>query len=281
MAKVLGRSDDAETYEKLFHRIRAAFNQEYVAADGRIRGDTQGGYALALHFNLLDAVQRPRATAHLLEALGKYKGHVSTGMQTTHRLMLELSRNGRHDEAWRLINLRTVPSWGYMVDQGATTIWERWDAYVKDRRDTWGEFQHPDMNSFNHWALGSVGEWVWRELAGIDVDEDQPGYKHIVLRPRPCGGLTWVKASYDSIRGPIHCAWKIDNGRFELEVEVPANTTATVYVRAESPEAVTEGGRPTAMAEGVEFVRMEEGMAVYDVGAGRYRFQAKSTGDAA
>ena len=96
-------------------------------------------------------------------------------------MMLELSRNGRHDEAWRLINLRTVPSWGYMVDMGATTIWERWDGYVKGRG-----FQDPGMNSFNHWAFGSVGEWVWRELAGINPDDEQPGYKHFVIRPRPC-----------------------------------------------------------------------------------------------
>ena len=113
------------------------------------------------------------------------------------------------------------------------------------------------MNSFNHWALGSVGEWVWRELAGINPDEDQPGYKHFFIRPRPCGDLTWVKARYDSIRGPIASEWKIDHGRFQLHVEIPANTTATVYVPAKSAEAVSEGGRPAARAEGVKLLRME------------------------
>ena len=147
--------------------------------------------------------------------------------RSTHRMMLELSRNGQHDEAWRLMNLRTVPSWGYMVEMGATTIWERWDGYVKGRG-----FQDPGMNSFNHWAFGSVGEWVWRELAGINPDDEQPGYKHFFIRPRPCGDLTWVKARYDSIRGPIVSDWKIADGRFQLHVEIPANTTATVYVPA-------------------------------------------------
>ena len=133
MAKVLGRSDDAAKYSKLFQDIKAAFNKAYVSPDGRIQGDTQAGYALALHFNLLEEAMRPKAMEHLLEGIRKFKDHPSTGIQSTHRMMLELTRNGRHDEAWRLINLRTVPSWGYMVEMGATTIWERWDAVVKGR----------------------------------------------------------------------------------------------------------------------------------------------------
>ena len=131
MARVLGRKDDADKYAKLAEGIKAAFNREYVAADGRIKGDTQAGYALALHFNLLDESLRPKATDHLLEAIKKYKDHPSTGIQTTHRMMLELSRNGHHDEASRIVNLHTVPSWGYAIDKGATTIWERWDGYVE------------------------------------------------------------------------------------------------------------------------------------------------------
>ena len=122
----------------------------------------------------------PRPPTTFWKPSSEYKGHPSTGIQTTHRMMLELSRSGHHDEAWRLINLRTVPSWGYMVDMGATTIWEHWDSYVKGRG-----FQDPNMNSFNHPAFGAVGEWVWRELAGINPDEEQPGYKHFFIRPRP------------------------------------------------------------------------------------------------
>ena len=163
-----------------------------------------------------------------------------------------------------------MPSWGYMVDMGATTIWERWDGYVKGRG-----FQDPGMNSFNHWAFGAVGEWVWRELAGINPDEDQPGYKHFVIRPRPCGGLTWVKARYDSIRGPIVSEWKIADGRFQLHVEIPANTTATVFVPAKDAAAVTESGKPAAEAAGVKLLRTEAGTAVFAVESGRYRFEAR------
>lgn len=270
MANALGRPDDADKYAKLFNDIKAAFNKAYVAADGRIQGDTQAAYTLALHFNLLDLPSHPKVTEHLLEAIRKYNDHPSTGIHTTHRMMLALSENGRHDEAYRLIGLRTVPSWGYMVEMGATTIWERWDCRVKGRG-----FQDPSMNSCNHWGFGSVGEWVWRELAGINPDEDQPGYKHFIIRPRPCGDLAWVKARYNSIRGPIASEWKISGRRFHLHVEIPANTTATVYVPAKHAEFVSESGGPAASAAGVKFLRMEGNMAVFDVESGKYDFQSR------
>jgi alpha-L-rhamnosidase len=275
MASVLGQKDDAKKYGQLLDRIKVAFNKEYVTADGRIKGDSQGGYALALQFNLLDVSLRSKATEHLLAAIKRYKGHSSTGIQTTHHMMLALSENGYNDEAWRLINLRTPPSWGYMIDQGATTIWERWDGIIKGRNGQWGEFQHPDMNSFNHWAFGSVGEWVWRELVGIHCDEDQPGYKHFVLHPRPCTGLAWAKARYDSIRGPIVSEWKMTDGQFQFTIEVPANTTATVYIPAVNADAVTESDKLAAKADGVAFVGMNDGDAVFSVESGRYNFQAK------
>ncbi len=289
MAEVLGREDEAKTYRELFEGIKAEFNKEFVAADGTLTGDTQAGYAIALNFNLLNETMRPQVVKHLLRAIEEYKGHPSTGLQLTHRMMLELSQSGHHNEAYRLINLRMPPSWGYMIDHGATTIWERWDGYLEgeatapakvkllkpwydggdgsfDGAGPWGGFQHPDMNSFNHVSFGSVSEWIWRELAGIYVDEDQPGYKHFFIRPGPCGDLAWVKATYDSIRGPISVEWKIIDGRFSLDVEVPANTTATVFV----PD-----GNNKVMAEGAEFVRMEDGMAVFEIGSGRYHFQVE------
>ena len=224
---------------------------------------------LALSFNLLDEPLRAKAVEHLLSGIQRYKGHLSTGMQATHRVMLELSRNGRHDEACRLIRLRNVPSWGYMIDQGATTIWERWDGYVRGRG-----FQDPGMNSFNHWAFGAVGEWVWRELAGINPDEQNPGYKHFVLRPRPGAGVTWLNSRYESIRGAISCRWKLEGDRLTLDVAAPVGTTATIYVPAKSPDTVTEGGRPVGEADGVKLLGMEDGAAVVEIVSGRYAFQS-------
>jgi alpha-L-rhamnosidase len=268
MAKVLGRADAAK-YAKLHQEIRAAFNRAYVASDGKIKGDTQAGYALALAFDLLDEPLRPRTVEHLLAAIARYKGHLSTGIQSTHHAMLELSRNGRHDEACRLLCLDSVPSWGYMVNQGATTIWERWDGYVRGRG-----FQDPGMNSFNHWAFGSVGQWVWQDLAGIQPDDESPGYKHFTIRPRPGAGVTWLGSRYDSIRGPIESRWKLEGDRFALDATVPANTTATIYVPAGSADAVTEGGVPLARVRGVKLLRVQDGAAVLEVESGRYAFRS-------
>ena len=267
MASVLGRTDDAATYGALFASIKAAFNQAYVSADGTISGGTQAGYALALNFNLIDESLRPKATALLMDAIARYNAHPSTGIHATHRMMIELSKNGQHSEACRLINLRTVPSWGYMVDMGGTTIWERWDGYVKGRG-----FQDPGMNSFNHWAFGSVGEWAWRELAGLNPDDAQPGFKRVVIRPRTGGGFTWIKSRYQSIRGPFVSEWAQNGNTFSLHVAVPPNATATVYVPAKDATTVTEGSTLASKAEGVSFLRTEDSCAVYAIESGDYTF---------
>ncbi len=270
MADVIGRKSEAQKYGQMFEEIKAAFNKKYVTPDGRIEGDTQAGYALALRFNLLPDTLRPLAAKHMVEGFARYGGHMSTGIQTTHRLMLELTRNGYNDEAYRLLNLRSFPSWGFMVEQGATTIWERWDGYVKGRG-----FQNPGMNSFNHWALGSVGEWMWRNIIGINPDEAYPAFKRFVIHPRPGGGLEWAKGTYMSIRGLIAGDWKIADGKFRLNVEIPANTSATVYVPTTNPESVTESGKPAGQARGVRFLRAEDGNAVFAVESGHYVFASE------
>jgi alpha-L-rhamnosidase len=267
MAGVLGRRGEAERYATLFEQIKAAFNRRFVQPDGRIEGDTQGGGALALHFNLLPGDRRARAAPRLVENIRRYQDHLSTGIQTTHRAMLELSREGWHDLAWQLLTNRTFPSWLYMIDNGATTIWERWDGYVKGRG-----FQDAGMNSFNHWALGAVGEWMWRHIAGLHPDEAQPAWKHFRLAPRPGGGVTWAKAEYDSIRGRIATDWKLANGVFRLAVTIPANTTATVSLPTMTAEAVQECGRPLAQAEGVKVLRVEGNQLLLAVSSGTYEF---------
>ncbi|MHB8520586.1 MAG: glycoside hydrolase family 78 protein [Limisphaerales bacterium] len=269
MADVLGRNEEARRYGELFSRIKAAFNQAFVKPDGRIEGDTQGGYALALNFHLLPDELRPKAAQLLVENIHRYHNHLSTGIQTTPRAMLELAHAGYPDVAWQLLTNRTFPSWLYMIDNGATTIWERWDGYVKGRG-----FQDPGMNSFNHWALGAVGEWVWRNVAGINPDAAHPGYQHFVIRPQPGGGVTWAKAHYDSIRGRIRSDWKIAGGSITLKFAVPANTTATAYVPTQDAAAVKESGLSASQADGVTYVRSEAGAAVYELGSGDYVFTA-------
>ena len=269
MADVLGRKDDAQRYGALFNQIKAVFNQRFVNPDGHIEGDTQGGYALALSFNLLPEELRPLAAGLLVGNIRRYQNHLSTGIQTTHRAMLELARHGYSDVGWQLITNRTFPSWLYMIDNGATTIWERWDGYVKGRG-----FQDPGMNSFNHWALGAVGEWMWRNIAGLNPDDAQPGWKHFVVSPKPGGAVTWAKAEYQSIRGRIASDWKIEGGKFSLWVTVPPNTTATIFVPTSRADAVTEAGLAAEKTPGVKFLRAEKDAAVYEVGSGTYSFEA-------
>ena len=270
MARAIGRDTEAQTYEQLFTDIRAAFNREFVSADGKIKGDTQTAYVLALRFNLLPENLRPIVANRLVGHIQERGNHLATGFVGVGYLTPTLTDTGHLDTAYTLLNNDTYPSWGYSIRQGATTIWERWDGYT----DTKG-FQDPGMNSFNHYSLGSVGEWLYADVAGIGLDPTAPGYKHIVLRPRPGGGLTFARSAYDSMHGRIESAWKIDKGGFAYEVLVPANTNATVYVPAANVDAVREGNRPAAQSEGVRFLRMENGSAVYEVGSGRYHFTAR------
>lgn len=269
MAKVLGKDDEAMKHRQLFEDIKAAFNKAYVSEDGRIQGDTQAGYALALHFDLLPEKTRPLAVKHMLEGIDRYKGHMSTGFHSTYRMMLELTASGHNDVAYKLINNNTFPSWGYSIENGATTIWERWDGYVKGRG-----FQDKGMNSFNHYAIGAVGEWMYRVILGINNDDAYPAYEHFVIRPHPGGGLKWARGSYESIRGKIESRWSVAGGKLRLDVRIPANTTATVYVPS-NDAGVMEGLKPASAATGVKFLRMEEGAVVFLVQSGSYSFETR------
>ena len=267
-AAALGKDDDAEKYEELFEQIKSAFNNAYVSEDGRIKGETQTCYLLGLYFDLLPEDKREPATQHLIEAIRKKDWHLSTGFVGLSYLVPTLADTGHLDIAYRLLNNDTFPSWGYSIKNGATTIWERWDGWTEEKG-----FQTPGMNSFNHYAFGSIGRWLFGTVAGIDTDG--PGYKRIIIQPRPGGGLDYAKASYNSINGKIVSDWKIKGDTFALNVTIPANTTATVYVPAGDIESVTEGGKPAAKAEAVSLLRVEDDSAVFAVGSGNYRFVSK------
>ncbi len=272
MAAALGKTEDAERYEALFQQIKTAFNGAFVAPDGRITGDTQTCYVLALRFDLLPESLRADAAKRLVtDIIDKRKGHLSTGFLGVGYLNPTLTQAGSLDVAYRLLQNDTYPSWGYSIRQGATTIWERWDGWTKEKG-----FQDPGMNSFNHYSLGSVGEWLYHTVAGIDLDPDHPGYSHILLHPRPGGGLTYAAATYDSLHGKIVSDWKIADGILRWHVVIPANTTATVSVPTADTASVEEGGRSAASAFGVHFLRSEPGFAIYEVGSGDYTFTFKA-----
>ncbi|MGI6128315.1 MAG: family 78 glycoside hydrolase catalytic domain, partial [Planifilum sp.] len=263
MARAIGRTDDAEAFKQLFEDIKAAFNEAFVKEDGQIAGDSQTAYVLALYMDLLPEDKRQKAADHLVERIKERDWHLSTGFLGTRDLLPVLSDTGHLDVAYRLLLNDTFPSWGYQIKNGATTMWERWDSIRPD-----GSFQDAGMNSFNHYAYGAVGDWMYRNIAGIQHDPDRPGYKHVIIHPRPGGDLTHAKGVYESVYGTIVSDWEQRDGDFRLNVTVPVNTTATVYVPADNEWSVTESGQLAHEAEGVTFVKMEEGYAVYEIGSG-------------
>ncbi|MBK1881798.1 family 78 glycoside hydrolase catalytic domain [Luteolibacter pohnpeiensis] len=268
-AAVLGKTDDAATYEALFQSIKSAYIAKYVnTTTGVITSDTQCAYLMALKFDLLptDAL-RELATQHLVDDIAAKGTHLSTGFVGVSYLLPVLTKMGRTDVAYQLLHQDTFPSWMFSIKYGATTIWERWDGWTPENG-----FQTTIMNSFNHYSLGSCGEWLYGTVAGIDMDPEVPGYKKIVIHPQPGGKLTSAKGSLNSIHGLISTSWRTYEGGFTLETEIPANTTATVYVPATGEDDVKESGKAIADAEGVSFVGMEGDFAVFAVESGRYRF---------
>ena len=269
MAVALGKIDDATKYNKQFQDIRAHFQKTFVKPDGKIESELQTAYCMALSFDLLSAAQRKQAEAHLIARIKADNYHLTSGFLGIPILLPTLTDMGRSDIAYRMIQNTTYPSWGYSIEQGATTIWERWNSYSKDKG-----FGDVKMNSFNHYSLGACGEWMFRSMLGIETDG--AGFKKITMKPELGGGITWAKGHYDSIQGRIGSDWKIENKTFHWNITVPANTTATVYVPTKDAAAVTESGKAAAEAEGVKFLRMENDRAVYQVAAGSYGFVSPS-----
>ncbi len=271
--KAIGNEAQAAKYEKLFGEIKAAFIKRYVKPDGRITGNTQCCYAMALKFDLLPEELRPKAAQYLEDDIKAKGWHLSTGFVGVSYLLPVLTQSGKLDTAYKLLMQDTFPSWLFSVKHGATTIWERWDGWTPQRG-----FQDPGMNSFNHYSLGSCGQWLFDSAAGIGLDPQQPGFRQIIIHPRVGGGLKSARASFRSIRGLIVSSWTLKGGQFTLDITIPANTTATVYLPAAAtrstgyPAAVQESGKPVAEAEGVKFLRTEGGEAVFAVQSGVYRF---------
>jgi alpha-L-rhamnosidase len=266
-AELLGKKEDAALYAGLLNNIKAAFQREFVTPDGRLSSNTQTAYSLVLAFELLPESQRKTAAERLAADVRKF-GHLTTGFLGTPLICHVLSDYGYLDEAYMLVNRQQYPSWLYPVTKGATTIWERWDGIKPD--DT---FQDRGMNSFNHYAYGAIGEWLYRVSAGIELDARQPGYKHILIQPHPGGGLTWVKASVQSMYGRVASAWERKEQTMMLRVGVPPNTTATVRLPGARLDQVTESGQPLQSSPDVSDARQVDDDAMVNVGSGVYVFE--------
>ncbi len=268
IASVLGKPEDAQKYQALADSIFVAFNDSLVDDSGRVKGQTQTAYLLALSFDMLPDSRRELAIQHLLDDIEQRGPALTTGIQGIKMLLPVLSEIGRSDLAYQLLMKRDFPSWGYHIDNGATTIWERWDGYSAD-----SGFHEDITNSFNQYAFGAVGEWMFSTIAGIDQAER--GYKSIIIRPQPGGDLSSAEATYNSPRGMISSSWKIDEGQFYLDVVIPPNTDAFVFIPTTDAESITEGGMKLDSVEGIlNAMKVDDGFGIR-IGSGRYRFRAR------
>jgi alpha-L-rhamnosidase len=274
-ATVLGKKEDAAEYAALLPRIKEAFRREFVTASGRVGENTQTAYVLALQFDLLPEELR-REAARRLAAEVRTRGHLTTGFVGTPYLCHVLSRHGAVDLAYRLLNRKEYPSWLYPVTQGATTIWERWDGLKPD-----GSFQDAGMNSFNHYAYGAIGEWMYRVVAGLEVDPAKPGYKHVLVQPRPGGGLTSAEARLETLYGEAASGWALADGKATVSATFPPNTHGTVRLPAATLAGVSESGGPVPAAPGVRRAVQEGDDVVAEVGSGSYVFAYDGTALAA
>ncbi|GIF78043.1 alpha-L-rhamnosidase [Asanoa siamensis] len=272
-AEVLGHHDVAAAHRGLHGAIRAAFADSYVGDDGTIEGGTQTGYLLALAFDLLPANLVRAAVDHLAADIEKRDTRLTTGFLGVALLCPVLAEHGRADLAYGLLHQEKFPSWIYSIQQGATTIWERWDGWTRH-----GGFQSPAMNSFNHYSLGSVGDWLYGRVAGIDQTPTSVGYQELLLRPLPGGRLTWARAQQETVRGTVTCGWSIKDGRITVTVAVPPGSTAILEIPTSDPASVKEGGRPAADQPGVRTVQPSAAGATLRLASGRYTFSATSQG---
>jgi alpha-L-rhamnosidase len=222
---------------------------------------------LALAFGLLPDAMQERAAQRLADDVDRFK-HITTGFLGAPLVCQVLGDYGHFEQAFMLLNRKDYPSWLYPVTKGATTIWERWDGLKPD-----GTFQDKGMNSFNHYAYGAIGEWLYRVVAGLDIDEHNPGYKHIIIQPHVGGGLTHVKARHDSLYGPIESGWRLAKRKMIVNVEIPPNTTATVRLPRAKLADVRESGKRLDDSEAITDTAQDGDAAVMRVGSGRYSFE--------
>jgi len=267
MARALGKTSDAAAYSLLYTNICLAFQTNFVAADGTVGTASQGGYALAIAFNLLTPAQKALAANKLAAALNAQGGNPSTGMVTTHLLLPALTSIGHNDLAYQMLAKTNYPSLGFEVGVGATTIFELWNSVNADGTVN---ISQDAMNSLNHANFGACAEWFYRDTLGIDVL--QPGFRQILIAPQPGGGLTSAQGCYDSVQGPISNAWTYTGNTFNMTVTIPPNTTAQVWVPTTNASAIAESGVPAASSPGVTYVGISNNAAVYTVGSGNYIF---------
>lgn len=259
-AAVLGDQAEVARCQKALAAMRPAIHKAFFdATNNRYVIDEQAYQLMPLLFGIVPEGKRPAVFASLeTNILHRRQGHLDTGMLGTYFLIEYLRGIGRDDLLFTIMNQKTYPGWGFMLAAGATTLWEQWNGF----------FSHI------HSCFASPGGWFYQSLAGIRTDPAAPGFQRSIIKPALVGDVTWVKAHHDSIHGRIVSSWRRDGGKLSLEVTIPANTSATLYVPAKNAAAVTESGKPANQSPGVRFLRHENGAAMFEVGGGTYQFSS-------
>ena len=259
MAHAIGKESDAKRYEEVVKNIRTAFRKAYIKDDGTVGTGTQTSYVVALYTKMASETLESTLVDKLVKDIEAHNWHLSTGFLGTPFLLFTLANHGHADVAYRLLLNETYPSWGYMLSKGATTWWERWNGDTGD----------PAMNSYNHYAFGSVIAWVYRYSAGIDTSLNAPGFKEIIVHPHLDSRMPAARAEYESVYGKIISDWKgSSDGPFSLHLVIPANASAKVFLPARTGSRVTERGKPVES-------KLQDGTALVNVGSGTYDFSVK------
>jgi alpha-L-rhamnosidase len=265
-ARLLDKPVDANGFEALATQVNTAFQQKFFKQAGGIYDNgTQTSSILPLYFQMTPGENRAAVLGSLTRSIEEVShGHLGTGLVGAQWVMRTLSDNGRADMAYQIATQKTYPGWGYMVEKGATTVWELWNGDTAD----------PAMNSGNHvMQIGDLAVWMYEYLGGIRADSEKPGFQHAIIHPYPAGDLTYVKAAHRSMYGPIASSWTRGGGGFTLDVTIPANTTATVWLPTRNAGDVTESGKPAQRAPGVKFLRTEGDSSLFEIASGSYRFR--------
>lgn len=258
-AEILGKTEDVITLSNLLPKIKEAWNHEFVTRSGRLVSSTQAAYAIGLVFGIIEEDMVDIISQRLADDVS-YFGHLTTGFLGTPVLNYALSDFGNTKLAYQLLHNERYPSWLYPVTKGATTIWERWDGIRPD-----GSFQTTGMNSFNHYAYGAIGEWLYSRVVGIQIDDRLPGYKHIIFQPIPGGRLSWAKVQKKTMYGMVAASWVLKDGHIEYDIHLPPNTTGTVRLRILDPDSVRIDDNPLK-----QYV-MENGFMSISLGSGSYK----------
>ncbi|MEK7780592.1 MAG: alpha-L-rhamnosidase C-terminal domain-containing protein, partial [Verrucomicrobiota bacterium] len=261
-AALLGKAEEAKTFAAKAETIRHAYNEKFFdVAKGSYATGSQCANALPLVFDIVEPAHSNAVLTALVKDVEARDAQMTAGDIGFRFLLQALAQGGRSDLVYRKINQDEKPGYGYMLKKGETSLTEAWDANL--------------TTSHNHFMLGHITEWFYKDLVGIDCDPTGPGFKKIIIRPNPVGDLTWAKASYDSVRGKISTEWRRDAGKFTLNVTIPANTTATIFLPAKSADAISESGKTLAQTDGVTFLRQENDRIVLAIESGAFRFEVR------